>query len=189
MSLATGMPAYRLIVGLGNPGREYDRTRHNVGFMVLDLLAREAGADFRPGKGWKADVARAGEVHLCKPQTYMNLSGQAVRTMSAFYKIPQEQILVVLDDMALPLGKLRLRPSGSAGGHNGLRSIIEQMGTQEIARLRVGIGDAHGDAIGHVLGRFSPAEEDGLAEALYRSTAAIACVQEKGLPAAMNLFN
>src|SRR6185295_9430614 len=113
-------PVFRLLVGLGNPGREYVETRHNVGFMIADRLAAKGGADFRVEKSWQAALARAGDLHLCKPLTYMNLSGIAVRAVSDFFKIAPAQILVVLDDMALPLGRLRLRAEGSAGGHNGL---------------------------------------------------------------------
>jgi peptidyl-tRNA hydrolase, PTH1 family len=181
---------FRLIVGLGNPGREYAETRHNVGFMIVERMAADAQAEFRREKSWRAELARAGEVLLCKPLTYMNLSGESVKSIGSFYKIPPSQMLVVLDDMALPLGKLRLRPGGSAGGHNGLQSIIDHLGTQTVARLRIGIGAASpGEAVGHVLGRFAPAERDALAESLARAAEAIRCAQEKGLPAAMNAFN
>jgi PTH1 family peptidyl-tRNA hydrolase len=182
--------AFRLIVGLGNPGREYTHTRHNVGFMILDRLACAAGAEFHLERGWKAQVARAGDVHLCKPQTYMNLSGEAVRAVGDFYKITPAETLVVVDDMALPLGKLRLRPNGSAGGHNGLKSLIEVLGTQDFPRLRIGIGAAQpGGAIGHVLGRFAPEERDACEESLARSLEAITMAQCLGLPAAMNAYN
>ena len=135
---------FRLIVGLGNPGKEYRDTRHNVGFMILDRLAARERAEFRTEKHWQAEVARTGDTLLCKPLTYMNLSGEAARAIGQFYKIEPAQTLVVLDDMALPLGKLRLRESGSAGGHNGLQSLIDCLGTQAIPRLRVGIGAAPG---------------------------------------------
>lgn len=182
--------AFQLIVGLGNPGRDYVDTRHNVGFMILDRLATKAGAAWRTEKSWQTEVARAGSTWLCKPQTYMNLSGGAVGTVAAFYKIPADAVLVVLDDMALPLGKLRLRASGSAGGHNGLQSVIDHLGTAEVARLRVGIGAAQpGQAVGHVLGRFSAAEQAALDETLDRALAAIDLAQTNGLPAAMNAFN
>jgi PTH1 family peptidyl-tRNA hydrolase len=181
---------FQLIVGLGNPGREYAQTRHNVGFMILDRLAEKAGGEWRAERQWKAEVTRVDGVHLCKPQTYMNLSGRAVNALVGFYKIPASAILVVLDDMALPLGKLRLRPSGSAGGHNGLQSVIEHLGTPEVARLRAGIGAAQpGEAVGHVLGSFTEEERPLLAETIDRSVAAIECAQANGLPAAMNAFN
>jgi peptidyl-tRNA hydrolase, PTH1 family len=181
---------FRLIVGLGNPGREYAETRHNVGFMILDRLAAQERLDFRKEKTWRAEVARSGRLVLCKPLTYMNLSGESVRPLSQFYKIPSEEVLVIYDDMALPLGKLRLRASGSAGGHNGLQSILEHFGTQSIPRLRVGIGAAEPDAaIGHVLGRFAPAERETVELALARAVEAVHTTLQKGLPAAMNTFN
>lgn len=180
----------RLIVGLGNPGREYAVTRHNVGFMIVDRLAVEARVEFRTEKSWRADVARWDDLTLCKPLTYMNLSGESVRSLSQFYKITPDETLVVFDDMALPLGKLRLRVSGSAGGHNGLQSIIDHMGTQEIPRLRVGIGAAApGAAVGHVLGRFAPEERETLDATLSRAVEAIRCAREKGIQAAMNGYN
>ncbi len=179
----------RLIVGLGNPGREYRETRHNVGFMILDRLAARERAEFRTEKSWQAEVARTGEFLLCKPLTFMNLSGQSVRPLSQFYKIEPAEVFVVLDDMALPLGKLRLRANGSAGGHNGLQSVIEHLGTQSIPRLRVGIGAAPGEATGHVLGRFDLEEKAALEQTLDRALEAIDCVREKGLEAAMNAYN
>jgi PTH1 family peptidyl-tRNA hydrolase len=182
-------PSLRLLVGLGNPGREYRETRHNVGFMILDRLAARERAEFRTEKSWHADLARAGDLLLCKPLTYMNLSGQAVRPVSQFYKIEPAQVLVILDDMALPLGKLRLRPSGSHGGHNGLESVIEHFGTQAIPRLRVGIGSAERDAVDHVLGRFALEEKAALEQSLDRALEAIDCARTRGLEAAMNAYN
>ncbi len=183
-------PLFQLIVGLGNPGRDYADTRHNIGFMIIDSLGSKAGAAWRTEKSWQTEVARAGGSWLCKPQTYMNLSGEAVAAVAGFYKIPHESILVILDDMALPLGKLRLRASGSAGGHNGLQSVIDHLGTDSVARLRVGIGSAQpGEAVGHVLGRFRSDEKTALADALDRALSTIDCAQTNGLPAAMNTFN
>jgi peptidyl-tRNA hydrolase, PTH1 family len=183
--------AFRLIVGLGNPGREYRDTRHNIGFMALDRLAERERAEFRPEKGWHADIARWGDVVLCKPQTFMNLSGRAVHAVSQYYKIDPSQTLVILDDMALPLGKLRLRPEGSAGGHNGLQSIIEHAGTQSVPRLRIGIGAAagSGQAVGHVLGRFAAGEREVVQQSLDRALDAIECAQAQGFAAAMNTYN
>ena len=189
MSAQSERPALRLIVGLGNPGREYRDTRHNVGFMIADRLAARERAAFRTEKSWQAEVARAGDLVLCKPLTYMNLSGQAVRPLAQFYKLDAAQMLVVLDDMALPLGKLRLRAGGSAGGHNGLRSLIEHFGTPEIPRLRVGIGAAQGEATDHVLGRFTLEEKAALAQSLDLAVQAVDCLRERGLEAAMNAFN
>ena len=167
MSAPAAAPFFRLIVGLGNPGREYARTRHNIGFMLVDRLATKAGSAFHTEKRWQADVAKAGSGFLVKPLTYMNLSGEAVRAIGDFYKIPAAETLVVLDDMALPLGQLRFRARGSAGGHNGLQSIIEHLGTPAVARLRIGIGAAApGAAVGHVLGRFALEEQAALEQTL-----------------------
>ena len=185
------MPAFRLLVGLGNPGRAYRDTRHNVGFMILDRLAARERCAFRTEKSWQAEVARAGDLLLCKPLTFMNLSGEAVRALGEFYKIPPEETLVVLDDMALPLGRLRLRASGSSGGHHGLQSVLDHSGTQAVPRLRVGIGAAlePDRAVGHVLGRFALEEREAVAQSLDRALAAIDCAQTQGLAAAMNAFN
>ena len=183
-------PTFRLIVGLGNPGREYADTRHNVGFAILDRIAAAAGVRFRANKKWQADTALDGEVWLCKPQTYMNLSGESVGALARFHKIEPARVLVVLDDMALPLGRLRLRERGSAGGHNGLKSLIAHLGTQDIPRLRVGIGSAeHGAAIDHVLGKFALEEQPLLTQALDRAAEAIGHAQSHDLAAAMNRFN
>jgi len=183
-------PSYQLIVGLGNPGREYTDTRHNIGFMIVDRIAAKAGAEWRSEKRWETQVARAGSTWLLKPQTYMNLSGKAVAHLTGFYKIPAESVLVILDDMALPLGKLRFRASGSAGGHNGLQSVIEHLGTPAVPRLRVGIGSAQpGASVSHVLGRFQDEERPVLNEVLDRALGAIQCAQTEGLPTAMNRFN
>lgn len=182
-------PAFRLIVGLGNPGREYAETRHNVGFMLLDRLAARERCDWRKEKSWQADVAKAGGVLLVKPQTFMNLSGLSVQPLAHFHKIEPSQMLIVLDDLALPLGKLRLRADGSSGGQKGLRSIIDQMGTPAIPRLRIGIGDAGGNAVSHVLGRFALDEHEPLAQSLARALEAIDCAQTRGFAAAMNAYN
>ena len=183
-------PSYQLIVGLGNPGREYVDTRHNIGFMIVDRLAAKAGAEWRSEKRWETQVARAGSTWLLKPQTYMNLSGQAVAHLTGFYKIPGESVLVILDDMALPLGKLRFRANGSAGGHNGLQSVLDHLGTPAVPRLRVGIGAAQpGASVSHVLGRFQDEERPVLNEMLDRALEAIQCAQTEGLPTAMNRFN
>ena len=178
------------MAGLGNPGREYERTRHNIGFMVLDKLAIRSGATWRTEKGWNAEVAGCGNVVCCKPSGYMNRSGQPVGAVAAFYKIAPAQTLVVYDDVALPLGKLRFRPGGSAGGHNGMQSVIEHLGTQDVPRLRIGIGEAKpGGMVGHVLGKFSAEELPELEAALGRAVEAIDFAQTHGLQAAMNQFN
>ncbi len=181
---------FRLIVGLGNPGKEYRETRHNVGFMLLDRMASRSGVSFKAEKAWRAEMARVSGVFLCKPLTYMNLSGEAARSASDFYKISAGQILVVLDDLALPLGKLRLRAEGSAGGHNGLKSLIEHFGTQKMPRLRVGIGaPEHGAVTSHVLGCFGVDEKPLLEESLTKALAAIDCAQSRGIEAAMAAYN
>ena len=183
-------PTFRLLVGLGNPGREYAGTRHNVGFMVLDRLAAAWGAAFRADKKWQAEVANTGDVWLCKPQTYMNLSGESVGEIARFYKIEPARVFVILDDMALPLGRLRFRERGSAGGHNGLQSILDHLGTQDIPRLRIGIGSAEpGAAVGHVLGRFAVDERPLVEQSLDRAVEAVRFAQENDLPSAMNRFN
>ena len=182
-------PGLRLLVGLGNPGRDYRDTRHNVGFMLLDQLAARERVGFRVEKSWQAEVARAGDLLLYKPLTYMNLSGQSVRPLSQFYKIEPSQVLVILDDMALPLGKLRFRTNGSAGGHNGLASVIEHFGTSAIPRLRIGIGSAERDTVGHVLGRFALEERPVLEQSLDRALEALDCARTRGIEAAMNAYN
>jgi PTH1 family peptidyl-tRNA hydrolase len=180
---------FRLLVGLGNPGREYAETRHNVGFALVDRLASRDRADWRHERRWQAEVAKAGPVFLLKPLTYMNLSGQSVRAVADFYKIEPAQVLIVLDDFALPLGKLRFRTHGSSGGHNGLQSVIEHLGTPAVPRLRIGIGTATASTVDHVLGRFALDERALLAQSLDRAVEAIDCAQTRGLEAAMNTYN
>jgi len=179
----------RLIAGLGNPGREYQRTRHNVGFMVLDRLAADAQLPGDYAEKWGAAWAKSA-VMLVKPAPYRNRSGQPLSAIANFYKIAAAEILVVLDDFALPLGRLRLRANGSSGGHNGLESIFEHFGTEEIPRLRVGIGGAPSEgAVDYVLGRFFDEEKPVLDEVIKRAAAAAKCAVDKGLFAAMNIFN
>jgi len=178
-------------VGLGNPGREYADTRHNIGFMILDQLASRKGIAFQASRKWDAEVASHAGVHYCKPSSYMNLSGEPVSAISHFYKIPASEILAVFDDVALPLGRLRLRAGGSAGGHNGLRSIIEHLGTSEVPRLRFGIGAAEGQKslTDHVLGKFTKEEAPVLAESIRRAADAVEQAQAGGITSAMNAFN
>jgi len=186
--------AYILIAGLGNPGAQYQKTRHNVGFRVADALAEKVGAGFQSwqnlGKYAKVSIGEA-EVLLAKPETYMNLSGQLVSGLARFYKIPPEKILICFDDMSLTLGNIRLRPSGSAGGQKGMKHIIEQLGTDKIARLRVGIGPKpdYMDAADFVLGKFTAAEMPALEQAVQKATQAIEVYLQDGLEKAMNLFN
>lgn len=184
----------RLIVGLGNPGEQYRNTRHNVGFMVLDEVARRMGAAFQPEKRWNCHLARSGATWLLKPQTFMNLSGDAVAAVSHFYKLTPQETLVVYDDVDLSLGTLRLRPAGSAGGHNGMRSIIGRLGTDAFPRLKLGIAADAGRPAGHklsshVLGSFTEDERPALAEMIQRSADAVLHCLSAGLAAAMNAFN
>ena len=179
----------RLVAGLGNPGREYQRTRHNVGFMVLDRLAVDAQLPWEFSAKWNAGWAKS-DVILVKPATFMNRSGEAVAAIANFYKIAAEEVLVVLDDFALPLGRLRLRAQGSSGGHNGLESVFEHFGTESVPRLRIGIGAAPAKgATDYVLGRFFDEEQPLLDATIRRASDAVKCAIDKGLIAAMNLFN
>ncbi len=179
----------RLVAGLGNPGREYQRTRHNVGFMVLDRLAADARLPWDYSEKWGAAWAKT-DVILVKPAAFMNRSGQPISAIANFYKIAPEEILIVVDDFALPLGRLRVRAKGSSGGHNGLESIFEHFGTEEVPRLRVGIGTAPSQgAVDYVLGRFFEEEQPLLDATIKRAAEAVKCAVDKGLFAAMNLFN
>ena len=181
-------PTLRLLAGLGNPGREYEKTRHNVGFMILDRLTLRVGAGFKVQREWRAEVATKGQTIYCKPRSYMNLSGDPLAAVSRFSKVPVQEILVVLDDRALPLGKLRIRPGGSAGGHNGMKSVLCQVG--DVPRLRVGIGtETGGGMIDHVLGRFNADEIPLLDESIERAIEAIDFACANGIEAAMNKFN
>jgi len=185
----TGASRIRLIAGLGNPGSDYERTRHNVGFMVADRLASELRIDWQYSPTWGAIWAK-GDVILVKPATYMNCSGEPLSAVARFYKIAAEEILVVLDDLALSLGRLRLRPDGSSGGHNGLESILIHFGTDKIARLRVGIGAAPSEgAVDYVLGRFFEEEKPLLEKTIKRAVVAAQCAIENGVLVAMNVFN
>ena len=183
-----------LIAGLGNPGAQYEKTRHNAGFRVVDAYAQQLGADFQSwqnvGEYAKVSVG-AEEVLLAKPMTYMNLSGQLVNGLARFYKIPPERILICFDDMSLKLGDIRLRPSGSAGGQKGMKHIIEQLGTDKIARLRVGIGPKpdYFDAADFVLGKFTTTENALLAQSVEKATQALDVYLREGLEKAMNRFN
>ncbi|MFM7640620.1 MAG: aminoacyl-tRNA hydrolase [Cyanobium sp.] len=190
----------QLLVGLGNPGPRYSLTRHNVGFLVLEQLAAEAGQSFRQQSklhGLVADVGLGSErLRLLMPQTFMNESGRSVRAALDWFGLRADQLLVIVDDMDLPLGRLRLRSSGSAGGHNGLRSLIQHLGTQEFARLRVGIGAPAGDpadrktrTVGHVLGPFSASEQPILAQVLKEVVGGVALIRQQGLERAGNRLN
>jgi PTH1 family peptidyl-tRNA hydrolase len=188
--LETDAGGLRLVAGLGNPGAEYERTRHNIGFAVLDRLAAQAGVDWQREAKWGAYWARADQTLLVKPMTYMNRSGEPLLKIAQFYKIEPAQILVVLDDMALELGRLRLRLEGGTGGHNGLESIIVTLGAENIPRLRVGIGAApERGAVDYVLGRFFEEEMPIVEKAVARAAEAVKWSIDKSLLSAMNTFN
>jgi PTH1 family peptidyl-tRNA hydrolase len=189
-----------LVVGLGNPGAQYADTRHNVGFMALERLAAAAGTTFRQQSKLQGLLAEVGQgtsrLRLLMPQTFMNESGRSIRAALDWFDLAPSQLLVVVDDMDLPLGKLRLRASGSAGGHNGLRSAISHLGTQDFARLRIGIGAPAEDpaqrrarTVGHVLGRFGAAERPLLEAVLTEVEAGIGLIQRLGLERAGNRLN
>ena len=183
-----------LIAGLGNPTREYEKTRHNVGFEAIDILADKAGTTVTEkkhkalyGKGYIGGQ----KVILAKPQTYMNLSGESIREIADFYKIEPENIIILCDDINLSEGQLRIRLKGSAGGHNGLKNIICHLGTQEFPRIRIGVGEKPRgmDLADYVLGRF-PKEQQAVMEEAYRDAAEAACMMiEDGADAAMNHYN
>lgn len=184
----------KLIIGLGNPDRRYQHTRHNVGWEVIDRLARRLGVAVDQEDGWalvgSAKVGRH-RVLLAKPQTYVNLSGAAAAHLRRRHRVRLDDLVVIVDDLDLPLGRLRLRPGGSHGGHNGLRSIIDAVGGDAFPRLRVGIGrPPEGvDPADHVLTRFTPEERAVMDPALERAADAVETVIREGLHAAMNRFN
>lgn len=180
-----------LIIGLGNPGRQYEDTRHNIGFMLLDRMAAAEGSIFKSEPKFQAHFTKLGDgTMLMKPQTFMNLSGRAVRQFLTFYKLDLERILVVYDDVALPLGHLRFREKGSAGGHNGIKSLIEHLGGDGFSRLKMGIGAASsGGMTGHVLGKFAPDERDELENMLATAREAVQLSRSQGIALASNRFN
>jgi PTH1 family peptidyl-tRNA hydrolase len=185
----------KLIAGLGNPGPRYADSRHNIGFMVAEALGRRwsAGAA-RYERRWEAleqEALRGGRrVLLLRPQTFMNLSGRSVAAVWRFYKLPAEDLLVIHDDLDLPVGQLRLRAGGSAGGHKGMDDVIRHVGTDAIARVRIGIGKVHPSATTeYVLGRFAPDERPLIEEAIERAADAVECWLARGIETAMNEFN
>ena len=183
----------KMIVGLGNPGSEYCQSRHNVGFCLVDELSKRWSIELtrRKHQGRYGNGQFGGEqVVLLKPQTYMNCSGSSVAEAVRFGNMASGDLLVVLDDMALETGRLRLRSQGSAGGHNGLADIIEKLGTEEFGRLRIGIGPpGYGDAVGHVLGKFSPEEEEIVGSSVKRAAEAVECWIQSGMDKTMTEFN
>lgn len=190
------MDNLHIIVGLGNPGAEYARTRHNAGFLVVEELTRRWKLEWQSERKFAALLARRPDfsgknVVLCKPQSYMNNSGEAVAPVAAFYRVAPGQVMVVVDDADLPLGNLRLRPEGSPGGHHGLESVEQHLGTRQYPRLRVGIGrqDAARQISGYVLGKFAPEEQAVVARVISRAADQLECWLDNGLSAAMNKFN
>jgi len=182
---------YKLIAGLGNPGRKYENTRHNIGFMLLDRLAAGEGCPFEAAARWQSELAKLTDgTWLIKPQTFMNLSGRALQQVMTFFKIEPAELLVVYDDASLPLGTLRFREKGSAGGHNGIRSIISHLGTEEFPRLKLGIGGSgERDMSGHVLGNFSSEEATIVENTLARGREAVQLARSQGISAAANQYH
>ena len=184
-----------LIVGLGNPGKDYERTRHNAGYRALDVLAGKLGCKVDKGKfqGLYGQTNYDGKkLYLLKPLTYMNLSGRSVLQLSAYFQIPPQRIIVLFDDISLEPGRLRIRAEGSAGGHNGIKSIISEVGSQDFPRVKIGVGakpHADQDLADWVLSGFSASEEKALASALDRAADAALCIIDRGVPEAANRFN
>jgi len=182
-----------LIVGLGNPGAEYAKTRHNAGFLLVEKLAEKWKCDWANEKKFRARIAKADcsgkKVLLCEPQTFMNLSGETVSALKDFYQLPLKQLIVAVDDADLPLGEIRLRKSGSSGGHHGLESIEQHLASREFARLRIGIGrkDGSREITNHVLGKFEKAENELLEKVLERAVSQIEIWLDAGIEKAMQL--
>ena len=189
------MEPMHLIVGLGNPGADYAKTRHNAGFLLVEKLAAQWKAGWNNDRKFVARMAKVDcggkKILLCEPQTFMNLSGEAVAAVQQFYQLPLGNILVVVDDADLPLGEIRLRPGGGSGGHHGLESVAQHLGSKAYARLRIGIGRKNEarQITGHVLGKFSADENALLEKVLERAAAQLECWLTAGLQKAMNQFN
>lgn len=186
----------KLIVGLGNPGTKYEQTRHNIGFDAVDALANSWQCSWQEQKRFQAMFSEGlsptgAKIYLLKPLTYMNRSGQSVRAVLDWYKLPVRSLLVVYDDLDLPLGRLRMRLSGSAGGHNGMKSIISHLNSQDFPRMRLGIGKANhsGETIDHVLGKFAPEERKLVREVIILALDAIALGCKQGVEKSMSLYN
>lgn len=181
-----------LIVGLGNPGQEYKATRHNIGFDVIDIISSKYNIELnrKKFKGIYGEGRIKDEkVILLKPTTYMNLSGESIREIVDFYKISPENIIVAYDDISLHIGRLRVRAQGSAGGHNGIKSIISSIGTDSFPRVKVGVGGPKDNLVSHVLGKFSNEERKVVDETLDMAAATVICILTEGVNSAMNKFN
>jgi PTH1 family peptidyl-tRNA hydrolase len=189
------MESLHLMVGLGNPGADYAKTRHNAGFLLVETLAARWRVDWKNERKFNARMARAenpgGRVLLCQPQTFMNLSGETVGAVVNFYRLPRTRILVVVDDADLPLGEIRLRAGGSSGGHHGLESIEQHLGSRDFARLRLGIGRQDGarEITDYVLGRLDRTEAALMEKVLDRAASQAECWLNDGIQKAMNQFN
>ena len=183
----------KVIVGLGNPGAQYANTPHSVGFEVVDAIAAELGLEWETKKAFSCLMAKgvfAGmPVLLVKPQTYMNLSGDSVAPVVKYHNATPADLIVVQDDIDIPLGRLRIRKNGSCGGHNGIRNIIERLGSQSFIRLKVGVGKDKSNVIGHVLGKFDPASRTMVDKVVSASVQAVASILRDGADKAMNVFN
>lgn len=181
-----------LVVGLGNPGREYENTRHNVGFEVIDYMSQKYNFEVSKikFKGLLGEYNLDGEkVLFLKPSTFMNLSGESLREAASFYKIPPENIIVVYDDIAIDVGRIRIRPSGSDGGHNGMKSIIYQLASDKFPRVRIGVGSPRGNLANYVLGRFSGEERGLIEETLKAASEAVVEIIKNGVQSSMNKYN
>ncbi len=181
-----------LIVGLGNPGKEYNGTRHNIGFDAIDYLSDKYNIDVNriKFKGiYGEGFINNNKVILLKPTTYMNLSGESIREVVNFYKLKNEEVIVIYDDVSLEIGKLRIREKGSAGGHNGIKSIIGNINTEVFPRIKIGVGQPKGDLVSHVLGRFTKKESEDLMEVIEASANAVEIMIKEGTKEAMNKFN
>jgi len=183
------------IIGLGNPGARYVKNRHNVGFMCVDAFAKTHNLSWKPDSKREADLAQGNlkgrKIFAAKPQTYMNLSGNAVRKILAYYQIPVENLLVIYDDTAIPFGKIRFRPSGSAGSHNGIESVLVELGTEDVSRLRVGIGEPppQWDLKDYVLANFTSDEDKQLVKIIDTCVDALSLWLAEGTEPAMNRYN
>lgn len=184
----------KVVVGLGNPGKKYDNTPHNIGFEVVDLLADKLGVGWKKHANFRVSAAKASwqgtQLLLAKPQTYMNLSGTGIAPLMRYFRCEPEDLTVVVDDADLPLGRLRIRAKGGTGGHNGLASIIENLGTQEFARIRVGVGrESPGGLIAHVLSKFAADQKEMVESAVRIAAEATLCLIENDLNESMNRYN
>jgi peptidyl-tRNA hydrolase, PTH1 family len=181
-----------LVAGLGNPGREYEGTRHNVGFEAIDYLSQKLNFEVSKIK-FKGKIGEkkinGDRVIFLKPSTYMNLSGDSVREAAVFYKIPPQNIIIVYDDVAIEVGRIRIREAGSDGGHNGMKSIIYQIGSDGFPRVRIGVGAPKGDMVAHVLGGFRPEEKKPIVEAIVAAGDSVLEIIQSGIQSSMNKYN